>query len=205
MPRRRTILAAPLLLLSPACAGPGGFDYRGVASPAPVADSFRAWRPDQPRTALSRRLGAPDPSAECVPFARALSGIDITGDAWTWWAQAAGRYARGQRPEVGSVMVFRASEEMPLGHVAVVTALDGPRRVLLSHRNWAGGLEKGRIDLDRPAEDVSPRNDWSRVRVWHAATARLGPGAHAVAGFVHARDLRRPRDDHAPYRLAEVM
>jgi hypothetical protein len=199
---RRSCLVAPLLL--PACAGGGGFDYRGVSAPAPVADSFRAWRPDVPRTALSRRLGAPDPSAECVPFARALSGIDITGDAWTWWDQAAGRFARGRAPEVGSVMVFRASEEMPLGHVAVVTAVLGPRSVLVSHRNWAGGLEKGRIDLDRPVEDASPRNDWSRVRVWHAATGQLGPGAHALAGFVHARSSERQRDDRAPYRVAEA-
>jgi hypothetical protein len=202
MPCRRSCLAAVLLL--PACAGAGGFDYRGVSAPAPVADSFRAWRPDVPRTALSRRLGAPDPSAECVPFARALSGIDITGDAWTWWDQAAGRLARGRTPEVGSVMVFRASEEMPLGHVAVVTAVLGPRSVLVSHRNWAGGLEKGRIDLDRPVEDASPRNDWSRVRVWHAATGQLGPGAHALAGFVHARASERQRDDRAPYRVAEA-
>ncbi|MGC8159731.1 hypothetical protein ACP3WZ_24715, partial [Salmonella enterica] len=32
---------------------------------------------------------------ECVPFARAASGIQIYGDAWTWWGQAAGRYRRG--------------------------------------------------------------------------------------------------------------
>ncbi|MCU0986802.1 MAG: hypothetical protein MUC89_18020, partial [Acetobacteraceae bacterium] len=75
---------------------------------------------------------------------------------------------------------------------------------LVSHRNWAGGLEKGRIDLDRPVEDASPRNDWSRVRVWHAATGQLGPGAHALAGFVHARPSERQRDDRAPYRVAEA-
>jgi hypothetical protein len=201
---RRPLLAAPLLLLGPACAGPGRFDYRGVSAPAPVADSFRAWRPDQPPAPLSRRAGAPDPSAECVPFARALSGIDIVGDAWTWWDRAAGRHARGHRPEVGSVMVFGVSEELPLGHVAVVTAVLDPRAVLISHRNWAGGLEKGRIDLDRPAEDVSRRNDWSRVRVWHAATGRLGPGAHALAGFVHPHPPERQRDDRAPYRVAQA-
>lgn len=202
MLRRRLLLAAPALAAS-ACAGRGGFDYRGVSSPAPVAESFRAWRPDGPRAAHALRLGAPDPSAECVPFARALSGIDLTGDAWTWWAQAEGRYARGPAPEVSSVMVFRMTDALPLGHVAVVTAVTGPRRVLVSHRNWAGGLGKGRIDLDRPVEDASSRNDWSSVRVWHEATGRLGPGIHPLAGFVHARSPGWQRDEHSPYSVAE--
>jgi hypothetical protein len=194
-----------VLLLAPACAGPEGFDYRGVAATAPVTDSFRSWRPEGPRGVRVRAAaGTLDPSAECVPFARELSGIDIVGDAWTWWAQAAGRYRRGRTPEIGSVMVFRATEDMPLGHVAVVTAVLGPRTVLVSHRNWAGGLEKGRIDLDRPVEDVSPRNDWSGVRVWHEATGRLGPGAHPLAGFVHANPQPVPGDHRPAFRVAEV-
>jgi hypothetical protein len=212
MQQRRAPLAvlrlAPVLLMAvpllAGCAAPTPPDYRGVSAQAPLSDSFRAWRPDGPRTLLSRRSGAPDPSAECVPFARALSGIEIIGDAWTWWGQAEGRYRRGRTPEVGSVMVFRATEEMPLGHVAVVTAVLGPRAVLVSHRNWAGGLEKGRIDLDRPVEDASPRNDWSRVRVWHEATQRLGPGFHLLAGFVHPHMEPGRRDDRVPFRVAEV-
>jgi hypothetical protein len=28
---------------------------------------------------------------QCVPYARQVSGIQIYGDAWTWWDQAAGR------------------------------------------------------------------------------------------------------------------
>lgn len=212
MQHRRTCLAvlrlAPVLLMTAplmaGCAAPTTFDYRGVSAQAPLSDSFRAWRPDGPRTVVSRRAGAPDPTAECVPFARALSGIEIIGDAWTWWAQAEGRYRRGRTPEVGAVMVFRATEEMPLGHVAVVTAVLGPRAVLVSHRNWAGGLEKGRIDLDRPVEDVSPRNDWSGVRVWHEATQRLGPGVHLLAGFVHPHINPERRDDRVPFRVAEV-
>jgi hypothetical protein len=191
--RRSLCLSA--LLLAAGCSSRGGFDYRGVSAQAPVVDSFRTWRPDEPRTALSRRLGAPDPSAECVPFARALSGIGIVGDAWTWWDQARGRYPRSAAPAIGAVMVFRRTEELPLGHVAVVTAILGPRSVLISHRNWAGGLDKGRIDLDRPAEDTSRRNDWSQVRVWHAASGRLGPGAHALAGFVHNHPSRDGSDD----------
>ena len=37
---------------------------------------------------------------ECVPFARAASGIQIYGDAWTWWDQADGRYKRGTSPRL---------------------------------------------------------------------------------------------------------
>ncbi|MFY8142871.1 MAG: CHAP domain-containing protein, partial [Caulobacter sp.] len=29
---------------------------------------------------------------QCVPFARLMSGIQIFGDARTWWSQAAGKY-----------------------------------------------------------------------------------------------------------------
>ena len=32
---------------------------------------------------------------QCVPFARLVSGIQIFGDAWTWWSQAAGKYQTG--------------------------------------------------------------------------------------------------------------
>ena len=40
---------------------------------------------------------------QCVPFARAASGIQIYGDAWTWWSQAAGKYERGSTGLGGSV------------------------------------------------------------------------------------------------------
>ncbi|MFN3286808.1 MAG: CHAP domain-containing protein, partial [bacterium] len=32
---------------------------------------------------------------QCVPFARMISGVQIFGDAWTWWKQAAGKYETG--------------------------------------------------------------------------------------------------------------
>ena len=43
---------------------------------------------------------------QCVPFARAESGVEIRGNAKTWWAQAAGEYDRGQEPRKGAVMAF---------------------------------------------------------------------------------------------------
>ena len=48
-----------------------------------------------------------DDGLQCVPYARQVSGIQIYGDAHTWWGQAAGRYERGSVPQVGAVMAFR--------------------------------------------------------------------------------------------------
>jgi hypothetical protein len=44
---------------------------------------------------------------QCVPFARAESGVEIRGNAKTWWSQAAGTYDRGNEPRKGAVMAFR--------------------------------------------------------------------------------------------------
>ena len=41
---------------------------------------------------------------ECVPFARAASGIQLYGDAWTWWTAADGKYERGTKPREGAVL-----------------------------------------------------------------------------------------------------
>jgi hypothetical protein len=60
-------------------------------------------------------------AVECAPFARALSGVSLTGAAADWWSEAAGRYARAQTPAVGSVLVFRRSRRLPYGHVSVVS------------------------------------------------------------------------------------
>jgi len=49
-----------------------------------------------------------------VPFARAATGIDLKGNAVNWWDAASGVYARGETPEPGSVMNFRATGHMRL-------------------------------------------------------------------------------------------
>src|SRR4051794_36324198 len=94
---------------------------------------------------------------QCVPFARAISGIRLFGDAWRWWSEAAGRYERGQRPQPGSVLSFRPNTHMPLGHVAVVTRVVSARRIEIDHANWAS---PGEITTGAAAVDVSERNDW---------------------------------------------
>src|SRR5579863_5266131 len=60
---------------------------------------------------------------QCVPFARLVSGIQIFGDAWTWWHQASGRYQTGYTPKEGAVLCFKPTGKMRLGHVAVVTQI----------------------------------------------------------------------------------
>ncbi|MEP4785196.1 MAG: CHAP domain-containing protein, partial [Erythrobacter sp.] len=67
---------------------------------------------------------------QCVPFAREASGIQIYGDAHTWWKQAAGKYARGNRPVKGAVMAFKPYRNSRLGHVAVVSKVVNSRKVM---------------------------------------------------------------------------
>ena len=38
---------------------------------------------------------------DCAPFARALSGLRLSGPAADWWPQADGRYVRGRTPSIG--------------------------------------------------------------------------------------------------------
>lgn len=118
---------------------------------------------------------------QCVPYAREVSGIAIRGNAGTWWAQAAGRYERAATPEAGSVMSFKATRAMPLGHVATVTRVVGAREVLLTHANWS---RRGGVERDVRAVDVSAAGDWSEVRVWFAGTEALGTTSYPLNGFI---------------------
>jgi surface antigen len=120
---------------------------------------------------------------QCVPYARSVSGIDIHGNAWTWWDQASGLYERGQRPRIGAVLAFRASAAMPFGHVAVVSQIVDERHLLLDHANWSG---PGRIEHAALAEDVSEAGDWSNVRVWYARSGGLGTRTNPTYGFIYA-------------------
>lgn len=119
---------------------------------------------------------------QCVPYARAQSGIDIRGNALTWWDQAAGRYRRGGQPEIGAVLAFRPTRAMPIGHVAVVAEIVDSRRIYLNHANWSG---PGRIERRALAEDVSANGDWSEVRVWYAPQRSLGLRANPTFGFIY--------------------
>jgi surface antigen len=132
------------------------------------------------------RAGLGEP-VSCVPYARARSGIQLQGDAWTWWDAAAGRYDRSATPRAGSVLVINRTARMRDGHVAVVTRVMGRREIRVDHANWASGAAKGRIATDQRVVDVSPANDWSVVRVWYPRINDLGTTGYPVRGFVHPR------------------
>ena len=116
----------------------------------------------------------------CVPYAERITGIVLSGDAYRWWAEAEGRYVRSHRPDIGALLVFRPTAAMPLGHVAVVTAVLSSRRILVEHANWL----PHRITRDQPVVDVSADNDWSRVRVWYPPIDALGTSEYPVYGFI---------------------
>jgi hypothetical protein len=122
-------------------------------------------------------------SVECAPYARHVSGIQLSGDAADWWDGAAGRYQRSSRPSPGAVLVFRRSARLPHGHVSVVTSLRTPREIIVTQANWV----HGRIARDEPVVDVSPGNDWSAVRVWWEPGHQLGTSTYPAFGFVAPR------------------
>ena len=89
---------------------------------------------------------------------------------------------RGGKPAVGSVLVWKRTARLRLGHLAVVTALVDNRTVLVDHANW---LNRGRIHRNTPVVDVSPKNDWSAVRVWYTPGNTLGARSYATRGFIY--------------------
>ena len=127
----------------------------------------------------------------CVPYARARSGIDLSGDAWQWWDAAAqsGRYDRSRSPRTGSVLVFMRTQRNRSGHLSVVTRVVSSREIRVDHANWASGGNRGRIARDQPVVDVSPNNDWSLVRVWYPPSSALGQTNFPTFGFVHGGRL----------------
>lgn len=127
---------------------------------------------------------------QCAPFARMISGINIFGNAGTWWAQAAGKFGRGSLPKVGSVMAFIPTAKMRIGHVAMVSKVVGAREVLLTHANWS---RRGKVETDVRAVDVSDAGDWSKVKVWYGGA--MGTSTYPVKGFIYAD--RAGADDKA--------
>ena len=123
---------------------------------------------------------------QCVPFARLMSGIQIFGDAYTWWKQAVGRYETGFTPKAGAVLCFKPTERMKLGHVAVVSQVLTDRIIQITHANWSP-IEgsRGKIEKDVTLVDVSQRGDWSAVKVWYDPNRDLGGSTYSTYGFIY--------------------
>lgn len=124
---------------------------------------------------------------QCVPFARDASGIELVGNAWTWWDEAAGVYERGSTPEPGSVLAFRANGVMRLGHVAVVSRVVNGREIEIDHANWGG--YRGSVARGVSVVDVSPNNDWTAVRVGLGQSDDYG-SIYPTRGFIYGRPDR---------------
>jgi hypothetical protein len=168
MPGMKTVTMKLALALAP------------LAAVATLASNAHA------RVLLERGVGAYGSAApgvlQCVPYARAVTGIRIYGDAHTWWGQAAGKYPRGHEPRVGAVMAIRPHGNSRLGHVAAVSRILDERTVLLRHANWSS---PGQIENDVRAVDVSPAGDWSEVRIWYGPGRQLGARRWPLYGFIY--------------------
>ena len=125
---------------------------------------------------------APDPTngISCVLYARKASGIDLRGDAYAWWDLAAGRYLRGQQPEVGAVLVLAQSDRLHLGHLAVVKKIIDDRDILVDHSNWV----PGRIITGMQVRDVSADNDWTELRFLNPDYGVFG-SIYPADGFIY--------------------
>ena len=167
-------LAAALLAACASMPAPVSVLGQGAPQQAASAPSFD---PSAPPRVVDRRA-----HLQCVPFAREESGIQIYGDANTWWGQAAGRYPRSNSPAPGSVLVMRGYSDPGRGHVAVVAQVVSSRVILVDHANW---LNHGEISTNVPVADVSTNNDWSEVRVWYIPNREWGARTYQAHGFIH--------------------
>ena len=126
---------------------------------------------------------ADEPYWQCVTFARMFSGIEIFGDAHTWWSQARDRFQTGHRPQTGSVLAFQSSGRMSRGHVAVVSEVLTDRVIRITHANWGGS--RGKVEENVTVVDVSDNGDWSAVKVWYNPINDLGTSVYPTYGFIY--------------------
>lgn len=122
---------------------------------------------------------------QCVPYARRISGVQIFGDAHTWWDRAAPRYQRGNVPQPGAVLVLSRTSKMTHGHVAVVKSIIDSRQINITHSNWGNDSKSRRILYhSMRVQDISPKNDWTNLRLWNDEDGVFG-FPYAARGFIY--------------------
>jgi hypothetical protein len=139
---------------------------------------------------------------QCVPFARRESGVEIYGNANTWWQQARDRYETSADPDEGSVMVLRGYNTNTRGHVAVVREVVSERLIIVDHSNW---LNTGEITRDVPIRDVSEAGDWSQVQVWNVPGRHWGGRTYQVQGFIQNMLTEAERQRQAEQAAMQVQ
>ncbi len=167
-------------------------DGRSEARAASPRATNAAARPGLRATAAAPRRtvhgGGFGGGISCVPYARSVTGMEISGNGRDWWHNAAGRDARGQRPETGSILSFPGSGGMSSGHVAVVSRVLNARMIEIDHANWGGpGIRRGTVMRNVKVMDVSDDNSWTRVRVQVGWTAENFGREYPTHGFIHNR------------------
>lgn len=130
---------------------------------------------------------ADSPYWQCVTFARMFSGIQIFGDAHTWWRQAVGKFRTGDKPETGAVLSFQSNGRMSRGHVAVVSEVLTDRVIRITHANWGGS--RGKVEENVTVVDVSGEGNWTAVKVWYNPIHDLGTTIYPTDGFIY-KDAR---------------
>lgn len=130
---------------------------------------------------------------QCVPYAREVSGVQIFGNAHTWWVQAQAKgYKRGAKPKKGAVMVLSKTSRLRYGHVAVVKNIIDSRNIEVTHSNWGSDRETRRMIYNRMrVVDVSDKNDWSAARFWNYPSSSYG-SIYAVSGFIYPNKDSKP-------------
>ena len=168
-------------------------------SPAPVRTS--------PEEAKQKKYSAAPPKAptdkdfytipnilQCVPYSREASGIQIFGNAHTWWPQAKAKgYKTSSKPKKGAVMVLSKTKRLRYGHLATVKRVIDKRNIEVAHSNWGGTPKTRKIIYNRMrVVDTSENNDWSSARFWNYPSASYGR-VYKVSGFIYPKkDTPKP-------------
>jgi hypothetical protein len=163
-----------LVIASALAGGLAGCASTPDGYPIPILQSV----PDEARESA---VTTPDTPMQCVPYARAHSGIQIYGDAYTWWNKAAGHFERASAPSPGAVLVLANYAGPNHAHLAVVHDILSTREIRVDHANW---LNDGAVYVNDPVVDVSQNNDWSLVKVWNVRTENWGVKTYTVRGFI---------------------
>lgn len=118
---------------------------------------------------------------ECVPYARSRSGIQIFGNADTWWGQA---QSKGSKPYAGAVMSMPKQGTTSLsqyGHVAFVASVISSSEIVIDHANWNAPV--GTVFTGVRVRDIS--GNWTRVQIENTPGSGYGSSTYTVDGFIY--------------------
>ena len=119
-------------------------------------------------------------AANCALYARGETGVALYGSAGGWWDEADGRYERGHVPAVGAILVFKRTQRIPSGHVAVVSKIISAHEILVDHANWY----RGTVSRGMSVIDTSSGHDWTSVAVMDLPSGMHGSD-YPTYGFVY--------------------